>query len=144
MFRPSSILPLLNSNKYVTTKFLFCKHSSRLVSKFYSTCPLSPVKCLSSFTSDPSFYYYIMSSYVLYPSFSAILLTLCFLFLLAVSDTLHSEQVCLFISEIIYNPSKQTIFPNGYNLYSPYGPYGLYRASVDVQGCTFTLPLPLL
>ena len=25
-------------------------------------------------------------------------------------------------------------------LYSPYGPYGLYRASVPVQGCTFTLP----
>ena len=23
-------------------------------------------------------------------------------------------------------------------LYSPYGPYGLYRASVPVQGCTFT------
>jgi len=25
------------------------------------------------------------------------------------------------------------------NIYSPYGPYGLYRASVPVQGCTFTL-----
>ena len=25
-------------------------------------------------------------------------------------------------------------------LYSPYGPYGLYRASVTVQGVTFTLP----
>jgi lantibiotic modifying enzyme len=31
-------------------------------------------------------------------------------FLLAVSDTLHSEQVCPFISEIIYNPSKQQYF----------------------------------
>jgi len=29
-------------------------------------------------------------------------------------------------------------------LYSPYGPYGLYRASVSVQTCTLTLPLPLL
>jgi len=29
-------------------------------------------------------------------------------------------------------------------LYSPYGPYGLYRASVPVQGCTLTLPIPLL
>jgi len=33
-------------------------------------------------------------------------------------------------------------------LYSPYGPYGLYRASVSVQVCTFTLPysraIPLL
>jgi len=29
-------------------------------------------------------------------------------------------------------------------LYSPYGPYGLYRASVSVQRCTFTLPIPLL
>ena len=26
-------------------------------------------------------------------------------------------------------------------LYSPYGPYGLYRASVPVQGCTFTFTL---
>ena len=26
-------------------------------------------------------------------------------------------------------------------LYSPYRPYGLYRASVPVQGCTFTLVL---
>ena len=29
-------------------------------------------------------------------------------------------------------------------LYSPYGPYGLYRASVPVQRCTLTLPIPLL
>jgi len=29
-------------------------------------------------------------------------------------------------------------------LYSPYGPYGLYRASLPVQGCTLTLPIPLL
>ena len=29
-------------------------------------------------------------------------------------------------------------------LYSPYGPYGLYRASVPVQRCTVTLPIPLL
>ena len=29
-------------------------------------------------------------------------------------------------------------------LYSPYGPYGLYRASVPVQGCTSSLPIPLL
>jgi len=28
-------------------------------------------------------------------------------------------------------------------LYFPYGPYGLYRASVPVQRCTLTLPLPL-
>jgi len=29
-------------------------------------------------------------------------------------------------------------------LYSPYGPYSLYRASVPVQQCTLTLPIPLL
>ena len=29
-------------------------------------------------------------------------------------------------------------------LYSPWGPYGLYRASVPVQRCTLTLPIPLL
>jgi len=29
-------------------------------------------------------------------------------------------------------------------LYSPYGPYSLYRASVPVQRCTLTLPIPLL
>ena len=29
-------------------------------------------------------------------------------------------------------------------LYSPYGPYDLYRASVPVQCCTVSLPLPLL
>jgi len=29
-------------------------------------------------------------------------------------------------------------------LYSPYGPYSLYRDSVTVQRCTFTLPIPLL
>jgi len=29
-------------------------------------------------------------------------------------------------------------------LYSPYGPHGLYRASVPVQRCTLTLPIPLL
>jgi len=29
-------------------------------------------------------------------------------------------------------------------LYSPYRPYGLYRASVPVQRCTLTLPIPLL
>ena len=29
-------------------------------------------------------------------------------------------------------------------LYSPYGPYGQYRASGPVQGCTLTLPIPLL
>jgi len=29
-------------------------------------------------------------------------------------------------------------------LYSLYGPYGLYRASVPVQRCTSTLPIPLL
>jgi len=29
-------------------------------------------------------------------------------------------------------------------LYSPYGSYGLYRASVSVQRCTLTLPIPLL
>jgi len=29
-------------------------------------------------------------------------------------------------------------------LYSPNGPYGLYRASVPVQRCTLTLPIPLL
>ena len=29
-------------------------------------------------------------------------------------------------------------------LYSRYGPYGLYRASVPIQGCTLTLPIPLL
>jgi len=29
-------------------------------------------------------------------------------------------------------------------LYSPYGPYGLYRASVPIQVCTLTLPIPLL
>jgi len=29
-------------------------------------------------------------------------------------------------------------------LYSPYGPYGLYRASMPVQRCTVTLPIPLL
>jgi len=29
-------------------------------------------------------------------------------------------------------------------LYFPYGPYGLYRASVPVQRCTLTLPIPLL
>jgi len=28
--------------------------------------------------------------------------------------------------------------------YSPYGPYGQYRASVPVQRCTVTLPIPLL
>ena len=29
-------------------------------------------------------------------------------------------------------------------IYSPYGPYSLYRASVPVQRCTLTLPIPLL
>jgi len=29
-------------------------------------------------------------------------------------------------------------------LYSPYGPYSLYRASVPVQRCTLTLPIPVL
>jgi len=29
-------------------------------------------------------------------------------------------------------------------LYTPYGPYGLYRATVNVQRCTLTLPIPLL
>ena len=29
-------------------------------------------------------------------------------------------------------------------LYSPYGPYSLCRASVPVQRCTLTLPIPLL
>jgi len=29
-------------------------------------------------------------------------------------------------------------------LYSPYVPYGLYRATVPVQRCTLTLPIPLL
>jgi len=29
-------------------------------------------------------------------------------------------------------------------LYFPYGPYGLYRASVPVQRCTLSLPIPLL
>ena len=29
-------------------------------------------------------------------------------------------------------------------LYSPYGPYGLYGASVPVQRCTLSLPIPLL
>jgi len=29
-------------------------------------------------------------------------------------------------------------------LYSPYGPYSLYRATVSVQGCTLTLPIPLI
>jgi len=29
-------------------------------------------------------------------------------------------------------------------LYSSYGPYGLYRASVHVQRCTLSLPIPLL
>jgi len=29
-------------------------------------------------------------------------------------------------------------------LYSPYGPDNLYRASVPVQRCTLTLPIPLL
>ena len=29
-------------------------------------------------------------------------------------------------------------------LYSPYRPYSLYRASVPVQRCTLTLPIPLL
>jgi len=29
-------------------------------------------------------------------------------------------------------------------LYSPYEPYSLYRASVPVQRCTLTLPIPLL
>ena len=29
-------------------------------------------------------------------------------------------------------------------LYSPYRPYSLYRASVPVQRCTLSLPIPLL
>ena len=29
-------------------------------------------------------------------------------------------------------------------LYSPYGPYSLYRASVPVQGCTFTFTFTVL
>ena len=29
-------------------------------------------------------------------------------------------------------------------LYNPYGPYSLYRASVTVQRCTLSLPIPLL
>jgi len=29
-------------------------------------------------------------------------------------------------------------------LYSPFGPYSLYRASMSVQCCTLTLPIPLL
>jgi len=43
-------------------------------------------------------------------------------------------------AQCVYNGALQLYL----YLYSPYGPYGLYRASVPVQRCTLTFPIPLL
>jgi len=50
------------------------------------------------------------------------------------SRTACTEPQCLY---------KGTLYLYLY-LYSPYCPYSLYRASVPVQGCTLTLPIPPL
>ena len=111
MSQHASKLHLLDIDKCVTTRLLFCNHSPRVVSHPKFCLSLSPVICLSSFTSDLFLALCPVTIFL-----SAIPLTFCISYQMFLTSHIR-KHVCPYISENNFGSSKQIIVPTGYRVF---------------------------